>query len=284
VIRFRGGPLPVADFMSEVLTHPTLGYYMTRDVFGTRGDFVTSPEVSQVFGELCAVWAACLWEQMGRPPRVLLVELGPGRGTLMADLLRGAAALHGFAAALEVHLVEVSPALRRLQAAALGCGAAAGAVGAGRTPAGTAVRWHGALATVPEGPPLLLFAHEFFDALPVHQFQRTPRGWCERLVDVGVPESADAPPPALRFVLSRGATPAARLLVSRRLAALPPDQAAAQWALEVRRVFAPAAPPNAALTRRRRARAARAGQPARHGRLGGGGAPRGHARRRRAGH
>jgi hypothetical protein len=248
VIRFRGGPLPVADFMSEVLTHPTLGYYMTRDVFGTAGDFVTSPEVSQIFGELCAVWGACLWDAMGRPPKVTLVELGPGRGTLMADLLRCAAALPGgFAAALEVHLVEVSPALRRMQAAALGCGPAAGAVGAGATPSGTRVRWHGALATVPEGP-LILFAHEFFDALPVHQFQRTPRGWCERLVDSGMPEASEAAEgenadggaaaaaaaPALRFVLSRGATPAARLLVPRRLAALPPDQAASQWALEAR--------------------------------------------------
>jgi NADH dehydrogenase [ubiquinone] 1 alpha subcomplex assembly factor 7 len=252
VIRFRGGPLPVADFMSEVLTHPTLGYYMTRDVFGTAGDFVTSPEVSQIFGELCAVWGACLWDAMGRPARVQLVELGPGRGTLMADLLRGAAALPGgFAAALEVHLVEVSPALRRMQAAALGCGPAAGAIGAGATASGTRVRWHGALATVPEGP-LILFAHEFFDALPVHQFQRTPRGWCERLVDSGVPEAgaaaaasegaesdsgaaaAPAAAPPLRFVLSRGATPAARLLVPRRLAALPSDQAASQWALEAR--------------------------------------------------
>ena len=237
VIRFRGGPLPVADFMSEVLTHPTLGYYMTRDVFGTRGDFVTSPEVSQLFGEMCGVWAACMWEAMGRPARVLLTELGPGRGTLMADLLRGVGSLPGLREALEVHLVEVSPALRRMQAAALGCGAAAGATGAGSTPAGVRVRWHTTLATVPAGP-LILLAHEFFDALPVHQFQRTPRGWCERLVDVGTtaPQGAPpgTPPPPLRFVLSRGPTPASRLLVPRRLEALPKVQADALWALEAR--------------------------------------------------
>jgi NADH dehydrogenase [ubiquinone] 1 alpha subcomplex assembly factor 7 len=237
VIRFRGGPLPVADFMSEVLTHPTLGYYMTRDVFGTRGDFVTSPEVSQLFGEMCGVWAACMWEAMGRPSRVLLTELGPGRGTLMADLLRGVGSLPGLREALEVHLVEVSPALRRMQASALGCGAAAGATGAGTTASGVRVRWHTALATVPAGP-LILLAHEFFDALPVHQFQRTPRGWCERLVDVGTTPPPGAPPgtppPPLRFVLSRGPTPASRLLVPRRLEALPKEQADALWALEAR--------------------------------------------------
>ena len=121
----------MAEFMSEALTHPTLGYYMSRDVFGTKGDFITSPEVSQMFGELMGIWALCLWEAMGRPHEVRLVELGPGRGTLLADALRATKTFKQFAAAADVHLVEVSPALRRMQAAALQCGAAAGAVGSG---------------------------------------------------------------------------------------------------------------------------------------------------------
>jgi len=250
LVRFRGGPLSVADFMAEVLTHPSLGYYMTRDVFGTLGDFVTSPEVSQIFGELLAVWLASLWHQMGRPAKVRLVELGPGRGTLQADLLRAASQLQGgLSAALELHLVEVSPALRRMQAEKLGCGASAGLVGEGCSSAafgGVQVRWHGSLDTVPEGCPIVVLAHEFFDALPVHQFAKTARGWCERLVDENSASEEEVEQPSapsasstssthapLRFVLSPGPTPASSLLVPRRLAALPPGAADACLALEI---------------------------------------------------
>ena len=113
-IRFRG-PLTVADFMGAALTHPRHGYYMRRDVFGRAGDFTTSPEVSQVFGELLGVWCVACWEQSGRPSRVRLVEAGPGRGTLVADVLRATSVFRGFHDALSVHLLEVSPFLHRRQ-------------------------------------------------------------------------------------------------------------------------------------------------------------------------
>ena len=126
IIRFRGGPITLAEFMQECLTHPEFGYYMHRDVFGEAGDFVTSPEVSQAFGELMGAWAAWTWESMGKPSTVRIVELGPGRGTLMADLLRGTKNLQGFADAVAVHMVDVSPANRKAQREALKCGPARG--------------------------------------------------------------------------------------------------------------------------------------------------------------
>ena len=223
--------------MSEALTHPTLGYYTSGareaaaggaggDVFGAKGDFVTSPEVSQVFGELLGVWCALVWEGCGRPKQVSLVELGPGRGTLMADLLRGVCGqpqLADFRAALHVHLVEVSIPLRSAQARSLGCPppplnpSAPGFTDSrfGQQP--IPVSWHASLSTVPHGPPLLLLAHEFFDALPIHQFERSPeRGWCERMLDEGDGASGSEP---LRWVLSSAPTLAARMLVPLRLAA-----------------------------------------------------------------
>ena len=106
------GPIPVSRFMAEALAHPEHGYYMRRDPLGAGGDFTTAPEVSQMFGELIGLWCAETWRQMGAPARAVLAELGPGRGTLMADALRAARALPAFARAVEVHLVEVSPALR----------------------------------------------------------------------------------------------------------------------------------------------------------------------------
>jgi NADH dehydrogenase [ubiquinone] 1 alpha subcomplex assembly factor 7 len=137
-----------------------------------------------MFGELIGLWCGIVWQAAGCPDPVNMVELGPGRGTLMADALRAAAGVPGFRPALRVHLVEVSPALRARQRETL----AAALLDPG--PA-----WHGGFETVPEGP-LLLIANEFFDALPIHQFQRTEAGWCERLVDwdLGTGE--------LRFVLS----------------------------------------------------------------------------------
>src|SRR5690348_4395624 len=105
--------------MTEALQHPRLGYYATRDPFGAGGDFITAPEVSQIFGELIGLWCADTWDKMGRPGRVILAELGPGRGTLMADALRALGAVPELGRALELHLVEASPVLRRVQAAAL---------------------------------------------------------------------------------------------------------------------------------------------------------------------
>jgi NADH dehydrogenase [ubiquinone] 1 alpha subcomplex assembly factor 7 len=162
----RAGPISIADFMAEALGHPEHGYYMTRDPLGAAGDFVTAPEVSQMFGELIGLWCAELWRGGGAPKPVRLVELGPGRGTLMADALRAARMMPGFADALSVHLVESSPALEAKQR---------------RTLAGHKVQWHRSLDEVPDGP-LLLIANEFFDVLPVRQFQYTPDGWRERMV------------------------------------------------------------------------------------------------------
>lgn len=160
------GPLTVAEFMAEALQHPRHGYYTGRDPLGAAGDFITAPEVSQVFGELIGLWCAEVWAQMGRPDPVLLVELGPGRGTLMADGLRALAVAPDFRRALRLHLVETSPALRALQARAL---------------AKAEPIWHERLEAVPAGP-LLLVANEFLDALPIRQFERRSGGWHERRV------------------------------------------------------------------------------------------------------
>lgn len=167
------GPISVADYMALCLAHPVHGYYRTRDPLGAAGDFVTAPEVSQMFGELLGLWAAGVWQRMGAPHPVVLAELGPGRGTLMADALRAARIVPAFRAALAVHLVEISPALRRRQQETLAA-------------SGVAIAWHDDVATLPEGP-LIVFANEFFDALPVHQAVKTADGWHERMV--GLDES-----------------------------------------------------------------------------------------------
>lgn len=220
--------------MSEVLTNPSAGYYTQRDVFGASGDFITSPEISQMFGEMIGIWCVATWEQLGRPAALRLVELGPGRGTLMADLLRGAAPFTAFTSSLEVCLVEVSPVLRRLQWEALGCsGEWDEGTTHGRTRSGVPVSWHRSLDEVPaqpDSPPALYLGHEFLDALPVHQFQRTPdKSWCERLVDEAEPGSRGH----LRLVLSRGATPAVRTALPVRLEGLPPHLINSITAIEV---------------------------------------------------
>ncbi|WP_421893712.1 class I SAM-dependent methyltransferase [Niveispirillum sp.] len=160
------GPISIASFMGEALGHPQHGYYITRDPLGVKGDFTTAPEISQMFGEMMGVWLADCWINQGCPERVHLVELGPGRGTLMADALRATVRVPGFHAAIRLHLVETSPTLRQRQAEAL----------AAFTPT-----WHDSLTAVPDGP-MLLVANEFFDALPIRQFIRTPAGWAERKV------------------------------------------------------------------------------------------------------
>ncbi len=176
------GPLTVAEYMAEALGHPRHGYYRTRDPLGAAGDFVTAPEISQMFGELIGLWAAVVWQSAAAPAPLHLVELGPGRGTLAKDALRAAARVPAFLDAVQLHLVETSPVLRQVQATNL----------AG-VPLRHPVRWHDGIATLPDGP-LLIVANEFFDALPIRQFQRGAAGWHERLVDAG-------PDGGLRFVL-----------------------------------------------------------------------------------
>ena len=163
------GPLPVSRYMGLCLGHPRHGYYITRDPLGTAGDFTTAPEISQIFGELIGLWAAHVWQAMGAPATVRLVELGPGRGTLMADILRAAKVLPAFRAAIEVHLVETSPVLRATQARAL---------------EGVGAVWHEDVSAALDGPAIVI-ANEFLDALPVDQFVRTEEGWRERLIGLG---------------------------------------------------------------------------------------------------
>lgn len=170
VIRTRiaqEGAISIAEYMALCLSHPEYGYYMRKDPLGVFGDFTTAPEISQIFGELTGLWLCEQWRIMGKP-RAALVELGPGRGTLMADMLRITRAIPGFHDAVSVHLVETSPALKQKQWNAL----------AGKH---TSIEWHENIATLPDQP-WLLTANEFFDALPIHQYTQTPQGWCERMV------------------------------------------------------------------------------------------------------
>ncbi|HIJ62736.1 MAG TPA: class I SAM-dependent methyltransferase, partial [Rhodospirillaceae bacterium] len=158
--------MALSDFMGLCLGHPDWGYYMTRDPLGIAGDFTTAPEISQMFGELIGLWAAVVWQSMGSPDRLILAELGPGRGTLMADFLRAASLTPAFRRALDIYLVETSPSLRRCQKATL---------------AETRATWLDDVRDLPDGP-LLLVANEFFDALPIDQYVRRADGWHRRLV------------------------------------------------------------------------------------------------------
>jgi NADH dehydrogenase [ubiquinone] 1 alpha subcomplex assembly factor 7 len=165
-----GGPMPVADYMRLCLTHPKYGYYVGRDPLGAGGDFITSPEISQMFGELIGVWMAAVWRQMGAPENLRIIELGPGRGTLLDDALRATKGVRGFHEAAVLHLVEISPALRDLQDHRL-------------EKTGLPLMWHDTLEKVPGGPSIIV-ANEFIDALPVHQAVKQDDGWHERVVTV----------------------------------------------------------------------------------------------------
>jgi NADH dehydrogenase [ubiquinone] 1 alpha subcomplex assembly factor 7 len=163
----RLGPISLADYMAECLLHPTDGYYTTRDPLGRAGDFITAPEISQMFGELLGLWLAQVWMDQGAPAPFVLAELGPGRGTLMIDALRATRAVPGFHAAMRLHMVEASPPLRAMQGHGLAAFAPVFADG---------------LSDLPEGP-LFVIANEFFDALPIRQFQKQQgRDWSERMI------------------------------------------------------------------------------------------------------
>jgi SAM-dependent MidA family methyltransferase len=162
------GPISLERYMALALGHPRHGYYTTGTPIGAAGDFITAPEISQMFGELIGLWAAEVWAAQGRPDPVRLVELGPGRGTLMADALRAARVLPAFRAALDVRLVETSPSLTAVQQMTL-----AGQV--------APEHWHGDIDAVPTGPALIV-ANELFDALPVRHYVHDGAGWRERLI------------------------------------------------------------------------------------------------------
>ncbi len=160
------GPMTVAEYMSVCLLDPEHGYYTRHEPFGAAGDFITAPEISQMFGEMLAMVLAQAWVDQGMPAPFLLAEIGPGRGTLMADMIRTIRAVPGMAEAARIHLIEASPRLIALQRVAL---------------AGHAVAWHDTTGGLPDLP-LFLAANEFFDALPIRQFQRAGGAWAERVI------------------------------------------------------------------------------------------------------
>ncbi len=164
------GPMPVNEYMALCLADPEHGYYTTRDPFGARGDFITAPEVSQMFGEMIGLWMAAAWKQMGAPENLRIVELGPGRGTMMKDALRAAKVMPAFCDAVVLHLVEISPALQQQQEQTL-------------QSASVPMFWHPSLDEVPTGPAIIV-ANEFFDALPVNQMVKTGDGWHERQIEI----------------------------------------------------------------------------------------------------
>lgn len=161
----RDGPMPVADFMAEALKH----YYGTRDPFGKDGDFTTAPEISQLFGEMIGLWCAVAWQSMGMPAKFVLAEMGPGRGTLMADMLRAAKTVPPFLEAADIWLVETSPSLRQRQRLTL---------------KDHTINWAERFEDLPSGP-LLLVTNELFDALPIRQFEKCSGIWHERMVTHG---------------------------------------------------------------------------------------------------
>ncbi len=176
-----GGPISTGVFLGEALFDPREGFYATKDPIGAGEDFITAPEISQMFGELVGLWLAQVWHQLGSPAPVQLVEFGPGRGTMMKDILRAGRAVPNFSSALQVSLIEASPALMNVQA---------GMLEAAPCP----VNWKTTLSDVPPGP-CLIIGNEYLDCLPVRQFVYQSDEWHERLVDVN--EAGD-----FSFVLS----------------------------------------------------------------------------------
>ena len=160
------GPISVHDFMETCLADPMSGYYIARQPIGSTGDFITAPEISQIFGELLGLWAGCVWQSMSEPDAITLAELGPGRGTLMADALRAIKSMPRLHKHISIALIETSPVLREAQADTLG---------------NFDVAWFDSIDEVPDAP-LILLANEFLDALPIHQYVRRADGWHERCV------------------------------------------------------------------------------------------------------
>ena len=163
------GAMSLGAFTSMVLCHPEHGYYMKGDPFGAEGDFTTAPEISQMFGEVIGAWVIDVWMQMGQPSSVNLIECGPGRGTLMADIMRAGKSVDGFVDAVQIHLVEASAALRQKQDAAL---------------KGGNVSWHDDISEVDGNAPCIILGNEFLDALPIEQLKRGDAGWQKRVLSI----------------------------------------------------------------------------------------------------
>jgi len=171
----RHGPISVHDYMEACLADARAGYYVTRQPIGREGDFITAPEISQIFGELIGGWAAAVWQDMGAPAGAIIAELGPGRGTLMADALRVFKTVPKLLGSATIALIETSPVLRKAQ---------------GETLRGAPARlqWFERLQDAPLGP-LILIANEFIDALPIRQFVRAGATWRERAVCIGADDA-----------------------------------------------------------------------------------------------
>ena len=200
------GPMPVWRYMQLCLMHPQHGYYVSRDPLGREGDFTTAPEVSQMFGELLGLWAASVWRAIGQPPLLRLIELGPGRGTMMADALRALRVLPPLYQSLTIHMVEVNPVLREKQRSTL-----------------SGVRnitWHDTIDDIVDGP-AVIFANEFFDVLPIHQMVKRETGWHERTVELDNDE---------KLVFGAATEPTARFEVTLPpLVRAAPDGAVFEW-------------------------------------------------------
>ncbi len=167
----QSGPLSVADYFALCLADPDHGYYKTREPFGEKGDFTTAPEISQLFGEMLGIFMVDAWHKLGAPETFHLAEIGPGRGTMMRDMLRVVKTLSPkMYAAASIHLIETSDRLRAVQAKTLGSDA-------------ERVSWHTGFDRIPDGP-VLLAANELFDAIPIRQFVKTPSGFRERMVSL----------------------------------------------------------------------------------------------------
>ncbi|MED5226899.1 MAG: SAM-dependent methyltransferase [Pseudomonadota bacterium] len=163
----KTGPISVAEFMVEALHHKNIGYYTNSDPFGVAGDFTTAPEISQIFGELIGLWVLNAYRNQAKDDPLCLVELGPGRGTLMSDMVRAISNFANLEKMVELHLVETNPILRKVQDELL---------------ANLKPTWHNDLSTLPDQP-WFLIANEFLDTLPVHQLIKNKNRWNERLID-----------------------------------------------------------------------------------------------------
>eukprot|EP00216_Chloropicon_sp_CCMP2111_P003651 CAMPEP_0198243122 /NCGR_PEP_ID=MMETSP1446-20131203/24740_1 /TAXON_ID=1461542 ORGANISM="Unidentified sp, Strain CCMP2111" /NCGR_SAMPLE_ID=MMETSP1446 /ASSEMBLY_ACC=CAM_ASM_001112 /LENGTH=488 /DNA_ID=CAMNT_0043926851 /DNA_START=92 /DNA_END=1558 /DNA_ORIENTATION=+ len=252
LIKFRGGPISFSEYMQVALNSPVGGYYggipstkaSSDPVIGAKGDFVTSPEISQLFGEMIGLWCVTVWKQLGCPEALRIVELGPGKGTLMADMIRSTGASSSTFKAFQdalfnnpnaggVHLVEVSPGLREKQRAALAPFLTT--VPAHSDPSYDPgkrgqVHWHRTLLDVPNDNVCSIYiGHEFLDALPVHLFTKDEKhGWSEVLVGLknlskltSSSNGNSSPEMELQLLQSSGSTPAVKLLLEPRLASLP---------------------------------------------------------------
>jgi NADH dehydrogenase [ubiquinone] 1 alpha subcomplex assembly factor 7 len=185
------GPISIAQYMGIALSDKKYGYYTTKQPLGRQGDFITAPEISQMFGELIGLWCASIWEFMGRPVNLQLVEFGPGKGTLMSDLLRGTSKISGFHDSISIHLIEISPSLKKQQQVNL-------------NNYDVKIEWYNNFSDILNNPTIII-GNEFFDALPILQFVKTKNGWREKLIGIDASEE-------LKFMLSPAETPACALI------------------------------------------------------------------------